>query len=79
VYGNPAKLPVTEATPPLPINPYGEAKLFAEKVIRNYAASDPAFSATILRCARGPCPGVRGAQPPVCPAAGHGGRRAATC
>lgn len=34
VYGNPASLPVTEATPPLPINPYGQSKLMAEEVSR---------------------------------------------
>jgi UDP-arabinose 4-epimerase len=49
VYGNPDKLPVTEATPPKPINPYGEAKLYAENVIRNYAKADTAFKAVILR------------------------------
>ncbi|KAG2496594.1 hypothetical protein HYH03_005416 [Edaphochlamys debaryana] len=49
VYGNPDELPVTEATPPLPINPYGQSKLMAEEVIRWYARSDPSFSAIILR------------------------------
>jgi UDP-arabinose 4-epimerase len=32
VYGNARKLPITEATPPAPINPYGRAKLAAEQV-----------------------------------------------
>lgn len=49
VYGNPATLPVTEATPPIPINPYGQSKLMAEEVIRWYAKSRPSFQAIILR------------------------------
>ncbi|GIL63174.1 hypothetical protein Vafri_17285 [Volvox africanus] len=49
VYGNPEKLPVTEQTPPLPINPYGQSKLMAEEVIRWYARSQPWFKAIILR------------------------------
>jgi UDP-arabinose 4-epimerase len=48
-YGNPAKLPVTEETPTLPINPYGRAKLMAEQVIRDYMASDPSLKAIIFR------------------------------
>ncbi|EFJ51669.1 hypothetical protein VOLCADRAFT_87343 [Volvox carteri f. nagariensis] len=40
VYGNPEKLPVTEQTPPVPINPYGQSKLMAE---------EPDFKAIILR------------------------------
>lgn len=48
-YGNPAKLPVTEETPTLPINPYGRAKLMAEQVIRDYMASDPSLQAVIFR------------------------------
>ena len=31
---------------------YGRAKLFAEEVIRDYAAAQPAFRAAILRCVR---------------------------
>lgn len=49
VYGNPEHLPVTEATPTKPINPYGKAKLAAEEILRDYAASDSSFSALILR------------------------------
>lgn len=49
VYGNPAHLPVTEATPPKPINPYGQSKLMAEEVIRWFAKSQPSFKAIILR------------------------------
>ncbi|KXZ47499.1 hypothetical protein GPECTOR_35g937 [Gonium pectorale] len=49
VYGNPERLPVTELTPPLPINPYGQSKLMAEEVIRWYARSQPEFKAIVLR------------------------------
>lgn len=49
VYGNTKQLPVTEATPPTPNNPYGTAKLAAEHAIRHYAASQPDFRSTILR------------------------------
>ena len=49
VYGNPAQLPVTEDTPPAPINPYGRAKLMAERTIVDYAAADPGLEAVILR------------------------------
>lgn len=35
-YGVPESLPVTESTPQRPINPYGESKLIAERVIRWY-------------------------------------------
>jgi UDP-arabinose 4-epimerase len=49
VYGNPNELPVTEATPTNPINPYGKAKLAAEEVLRDYAASDSNFRAVVLR------------------------------
>lgn len=49
VYGNPDQLPVTELTPPRPINPYGSAKLYAENIIRDTAKALPAFNAVILR------------------------------
>ena len=48
-YGNPAKLPVTEETPTLPINPYGRAKLMAEQVIRDYLVAEPSLNAIIFR------------------------------
>jgi UDP-arabinose 4-epimerase len=49
VYGNPEKLPVTEGAVPKPINPYGEAKLMSEKVIRDYMHADASLSAVIFR------------------------------
>ncbi len=36
-YGYPEALPIREDAPQLPVNPYGESKLFAEKAIRWYA------------------------------------------
>jgi UDP-arabinose 4-epimerase len=35
-YGNPVRIPMDEAHPQAPINPYGESKLFVEKVLRWY-------------------------------------------
>ena len=48
-YGNPEALPITESTPPHPINPYGKAKLMSEEVIRDFAAQNPDFRSGILR------------------------------
>lgn len=49
VYGNPTKLPVTEETIPKPINPYGEAKLFAEAIIKDHMRANSDMQAVILR------------------------------
>jgi UDP-glucose-4-epimerase GalE len=35
-YGTPEKIPITEDTPQLPVNPYGETKLMIERVMRWY-------------------------------------------
>jgi UDP-glucose-4-epimerase GalE len=35
-YGEPARIPITEDHPQCPLNPYGESKLFVEKVLRWY-------------------------------------------
>ena len=35
VYGNPAKIPVTEDTPTQPISPYGWSKLMSEIMLRD--------------------------------------------
>jgi len=37
-YGLPRRLPITEAHPQRPVNPYGESKLFVERVLRWYGA-----------------------------------------
>jgi UDP-arabinose 4-epimerase len=38
-YGIPDSLPITEATPQQPINPYGRTKLVAEQIVKDYAAA----------------------------------------
>jgi UDP-glucose-4-epimerase GalE len=38
-YGSPEKLPITEDTPQLPVNPYGETKLVIERALRWYGAA----------------------------------------
>jgi len=37
VYGVPETIPITEQSPPLPVNPYGESKLMIEKILKWYA------------------------------------------
>lgn len=41
VYGDPAELPLTEASPTDPINPYGHSKLMAEAVLAEELADTP--------------------------------------
>ena len=36
VYGNPVRVPIPEDHPQSPVNPYGESKLFIERVLRWY-------------------------------------------
>ncbi|GLJ45665.1 hypothetical protein SUGI_0961140 [Cryptomeria japonica] len=36
-YGEPSKMPITEETPQVPINPYGKAKKMAEDIIQDYS------------------------------------------
>jgi UDP-glucose-4-epimerase GalE len=36
VYGTPAKVPITEDTPRMPVNPYGTSKLFFENALEAY-------------------------------------------
>lgn len=38
-YGTPSKIPITEDTPQLPINPYGDSKLAVERAMASYAAA----------------------------------------
>jgi UDP-glucose 4-epimerase len=40
VYGIPEKIPVTEESPLLPINPYGASKVMVEQVLKDVSASD---------------------------------------
>ena len=35
-YGNPVRIPIDESHPQSPVNPYGESKLFVERVLRWY-------------------------------------------
>lgn len=48
-YGEPEEAPIVETCPQRPINPYGWSKLFAERILDDYAASEPAFSFAALR------------------------------
>ncbi|MFA7237645.1 MAG: UDP-glucose 4-epimerase GalE [Phycisphaeraceae bacterium] len=43
-YGEPATMPIVETMPQSPINPYGWSKLFVERILKDYAASDPQFA-----------------------------------
>ncbi len=49
VYGDPDFLPITEDHPLRSTNPYGRSKLHIEEMLRDLAASDPDFTAAILR------------------------------
>jgi UDP-glucose 4-epimerase len=40
-YGTPAKVPVAEGDPTIPINPYGMSKLMTEAMLRDVAAAHP--------------------------------------
>lgn len=48
-YGIPEQIPVTEASPQRPINPYGWSKLFIEQILKDCAHSYPNFSFIGLR------------------------------
>ncbi len=49
VYGEPEKLPITESHPLGPTSPYGNTKLVVERLLADYAGSDPAFRYVALR------------------------------
>ncbi len=49
VYGDPERLPLREDFPLKPANPYGRTKQFIEEILRDLAAAEPSFSATLLR------------------------------
>ncbi|XP_066394408.1 probable UDP-arabinose 4-epimerase 3 isoform X1 [Miscanthus floridulus] len=47
-YGEPEKMPITEATPQFPINPYGKAKKMAEDIILDFSKSKGADMAVMI-------------------------------
>ena len=49
VYGTRRELPVTEATPPDPLSPYGVAKLAAERYCVSFARVYESFESVVLR------------------------------
>ncbi|MDR0563923.1 MAG: UDP-glucose 4-epimerase GalE [Azoarcus sp.] len=49
VYGNPARMPITEDFPLQPMNPYGRTKLMGEEILRDVATADSAWRVALLR------------------------------
>lgn len=49
VYGDPDRVPLDESSPLRATNPYGRTKLFVEEMLRDLAASDPAWRISLLR------------------------------
>jgi UDP-glucose 4-epimerase len=49
VYGNPAKVPITEDAPLSATNPYGQTKLMIEQILRDLQAADSAWQIALLR------------------------------
>lgn len=49
VYGDPASVPIREDFPTSATNPYGRSKLMIEEMLRDLAASDPAWRVVLLR------------------------------
>lgn len=49
VYGDPAQVPITEASPLSATNPYGATKLVSEDMCRALAKSDPRWHIVLLR------------------------------
>jgi UDP-glucose 4-epimerase len=49
VYGDPATLPITEASPLTATNPYGQTKLMGEQMLRDLGAADAAWQTACLR------------------------------
>lgn len=49
VYGNPAHLPVTEATPVAPVSPYGRTKAMTEQLLADWCAAKPKAAVLALR------------------------------
>lgn len=49
VYGNPTTVPIVEAAPLAPVNPYGHTKLAVENLLRDLCAADSRWRVSILR------------------------------
>lgn len=49
VYGDPARVPITEDFPLNVTNPYGRTKLMSEEILRDVAAADPGWKIALLR------------------------------
>lgn len=49
VYGDPARVPITEDFPRLATSPYGRSKLIIEDMLLDLAASDPSWEFALLR------------------------------
>jgi UDP-glucose 4-epimerase len=49
VYGDPAQVPITEASQLQVTNPYGRTKLMCEEILRDLQAADPRWQVAILR------------------------------
>lgn len=49
VYGDPAKVPVTEDMPLSATNPYGRSKLMVEDICRDFCRAEPSFTVALLR------------------------------
>jgi len=49
VYGMATTMPLTEASPTLPTNPYGSTKLMIERILDDMASADPSFRMLCLR------------------------------
>ncbi|HJV83655.1 UDP-glucose 4-epimerase GalE [Noviherbaspirillum sp.] len=49
VYGAPQSVPITEAAPLSPTNPYGRSKLMVEQILHDLGQSDPSWSMGVLR------------------------------
>jgi UDP-glucose 4-epimerase len=48
-YGQPDQMPIREDTPQDPVNPYGQSKLFSERILRDFAALRGDFACAALR------------------------------
>ncbi len=48
-YGEPDRMPIVETMSQRPINPYGWSKLFVERILLDYVASQPNFGFAALR------------------------------